>query len=125
MLGLITSLQQRLENVAYSKPACCLLQQPKIGGEVAVHQDSTFLYTDPPTVVGLWIALEDATKENGCLWTIIGDNNNSPHENAPKESASGTNEYWVRGPFCDAIRLSRLVGMRSLAFSKGRSNFYS
>jgi phytanoyl-CoA hydroxylase len=50
-----------------------MLQQPRIGGEVAIHQDSTFLYTDPPTVVGLWIALEDATKENGCLWTIPGE----------------------------------------------------
>ena len=50
----------------------CWVQQPKIGGEVAVHQDSTFLYTDPPTVVGLWLALEDATKENGCLWHLPG-----------------------------------------------------
>ena len=49
-----------------------MLQQPRIGGEVAVHQDCTFLYTDPPTVVGLWVALEDATQDNGCLWTIYG-----------------------------------------------------
>ena len=40
---------------------------------MAVHQDCTFLYTDPPTVVGLWVALEDATKDNGCLWTIYGE----------------------------------------------------
>ena len=31
------------------------------------HQDSTFLYTDPPSAVGFWYALEDATIENGCL----------------------------------------------------------
>lgn len=31
------------------------------------HQDSTFLYTDPPSAVGFWYALEDATRENGCL----------------------------------------------------------
>lgn len=48
------------------------MQQPHIGGEVSAHQDSTFLYTDPPTVVGLWVALEDATKDNGCLWSIPG-----------------------------------------------------
>ncbi len=36
------------------------------------HQDSTFLCTDPPSVVGLWWALEDATKTNGCLWTLPG-----------------------------------------------------
>jgi ectoine hydroxylase-related dioxygenase (phytanoyl-CoA dioxygenase family) len=33
---------------------------------VVPHQDSTFLWTEPrPSVVGLWLALEDATTENG------------------------------------------------------------
>ncbi|WP_218048881.1 phytanoyl-CoA dioxygenase family protein [Curvivirga aplysinae] len=47
-----------------------IFKQPKIGGEVNMHQDSTFLYTDPESVVGFWFALEDATLENGCLWGI-------------------------------------------------------
>ncbi|NXK49713.1 PHYD1 protein, partial [Chauna torquata] len=35
------------------------------------HQDATFLHTEPlGRVVGFWIALEDATQENGCLWFI-------------------------------------------------------
>lgn len=49
-----------------------IFKQPGIGGEVTCHQDATFLYTDPPSVVGLWFALEDATEENGCLWAIRG-----------------------------------------------------
>lgn len=49
-----------------------IFKQPKIGGEVACHQDSTFLYTEPIDIVGLWLALEDATIENGCLWAIRG-----------------------------------------------------
>ena len=52
--------------------APCTLQQPNIGGEVVPHTDSTFLFTDPPTVVGLWLALEDATVDNGCLFTLPG-----------------------------------------------------
>ncbi|MCJ1445779.1 MAG: hypothetical protein MMC23_006284 [Stictis urceolatum] len=44
-----------------------ICKQPEIGGRVPPHQDSTFLYTDPPSAVGFWIALEDATVENGCL----------------------------------------------------------
>lgn len=36
------------------------------------HQDSTFLYTDPPSAVGFWYALEDATAENGCLSFLPG-----------------------------------------------------
>ena len=46
-----------------------IFKQPKIGGEVVCHQDSTFLYTQPESTVGFWVALEDATKENGCMWT--------------------------------------------------------
>uniref|UniRef100_A0A3B3ZLT7 Phytanoyl-CoA dioxygenase domain-containing protein 1 n=1 Tax=Periophthalmus magnuspinnatus TaxID=409849 RepID=A0A3B3ZLT7_9GOBI len=37
------------------------------------HQDATFLYTEPlGRVMGVWIALEDATVNNGCLWFIPG-----------------------------------------------------
>ena len=43
-----------------------------IGGEVVSHQDATFLYTEPMTVMGLWFALEDATIENGCLFAQPG-----------------------------------------------------
>ncbi|XP_072597837.1 phytanoyl-CoA dioxygenase domain-containing protein 1 isoform X3 [Vulpes vulpes] len=50
-----------------------IFKQPHFGGEVSPHQDSTFLYTEPlGRVLGMWIALEDATLENGCLWFIPG-----------------------------------------------------
>ncbi len=49
-----------------------IFKQPRIGGEVTCHQDGTFLYTEPLSVIGLWFALEDATIENGCLWAIPG-----------------------------------------------------
>jgi phytanoyl-CoA hydroxylase len=49
-----------------------IFKQPRIGGEVTCHQDATFLYTEPMTVTGLWLALEDATIENGCLWAWPG-----------------------------------------------------
>lgn len=49
-----------------------IFKQPFIGGEVTCHQDGTFLYTEPDSSIGLWIALEDATLLNGCLWAIPG-----------------------------------------------------
>ena len=49
-----------------------IFKQPTIGGKVAAHQDSTFIYTSPPTCIGFWMALEDATIENGCLMAIPG-----------------------------------------------------
>ena len=49
-----------------------IFKQPKIGGEVVCHQDSTFLYTEPESAVGFWFALQDATRENGCLQVAKG-----------------------------------------------------
>jgi phytanoyl-CoA hydroxylase len=49
-----------------------IFKQPNIGGEVTCHQDSTFLYTEPNAIAGLWFALEDATLDNGCLRAIPG-----------------------------------------------------
>jgi len=63
-----------------------IFKQPHIGGEVACHQDSTFLYTEPQNIVGLWFALEDATLENGCLWAI------------PAGHKLGLKQRWRRGP---------------------------
>lgn len=63
-----------------------IFKQPKIGGEVACHQDSTFLYTEPANIAGLWLALEDATINNGCLWAIPGGHR------------VGLKSRWVRAP---------------------------
>ncbi|CAD5114349.1 DgyrCDS3487 [Dimorphilus gyrociliatus] len=49
-----------------------IFKQPKFGGAVIPHQDGTYLYAEPMKVVGMWIALEDATLENGCLWFAPG-----------------------------------------------------
>jgi phytanoyl-CoA hydroxylase len=45
---------------------------PRIGGEVVWHQDASFLMTEPHSVVGFWFALEDASRDNGCLWVAPG-----------------------------------------------------
>src|ERR671919_2430575 len=49
-----------------------IFKQPRIGGEVGCHQDASFLMTEPPSVLGLWFALEDATTLNGCLYAAPG-----------------------------------------------------
>lgn len=36
------------------------------------HQDSSFLYTTPLSCIGIWLAIEDATRTNGCLWALPG-----------------------------------------------------
>lgn len=70
------SLASLVAQLGYREPlllqSMYIFKQPGIGGEVVCHQDATFLYTEPPTVTGLWFALEDATVENGCLWALPG-----------------------------------------------------
>jgi phytanoyl-CoA hydroxylase len=56
-----------------------IFKNPIIGQKVSTHQDSTFLYTDPPShLVGFWFALEEATEENGCLYFIPGSQSINP-----------------------------------------------
>ncbi|MFE7213490.1 phytanoyl-CoA dioxygenase family protein [Streptomyces sp. NPDC057611] len=38
----------------------------------AWHQDETFIPTRDRSLTAIWIALDDATVENGCLWVIPG-----------------------------------------------------
>lgn len=44
-----------------------ICKQPSIGGAVPSHRDSEFLYTNPPSAVGWWIAMQDAGTGNGTL----------------------------------------------------------
>ena len=74
-----------------------IFKQPGIGGEVGCHQDGTFLYTDPMTVLGLWIALEDATTANGCLWIAPGEHR-GPLRRRFRRAAGGGSEFVVLDP---------------------------
>ena len=68
-----------LKTIGFIKPICHLsVYIPKhaheIGSRVRPHQESTFAYTEPQSVVVLWMALEDATVQNACMWGIPGSN---------------------------------------------------
>uniref|UniRef100_A0A8D8UXX0 Phytanoyl-CoA dioxygenase domain-containing protein 1 n=1 Tax=Cacopsylla melanoneura TaxID=428564 RepID=A0A8D8UXX0_9HEMI len=56
-----------------------MYKNPKTGSEVGSHQDSTYLYTEPDSLVGFWIALDDATLDNGCLWFIPSSHRGGVH----------------------------------------------
>jgi phytanoyl-CoA hydroxylase len=67
-----------------------IFKAPGSGGEVASHQDATFLYTEPLTTLGLWFALEDATRENGCLWALPGGHRGSLRRRFVRTADGGT-----------------------------------
>ena len=67
---------QALRDLGYEDPllwqSMYIFKQPHIGGEVRWHQDASYLITQPQSVTGMWVALEDATRSNGCLWMAPG-----------------------------------------------------
>lgn len=67
-----------------------IFKHAKIGGVVDVHQDATFLYTEPGSCIGFWFALEDATIENGCLWAKPGGHKTSLRSWFRRKETGGT-----------------------------------
>jgi ectoine hydroxylase-related dioxygenase (phytanoyl-CoA dioxygenase family) len=47
------------------------VKPPEFQGQ-AWHQDEVYIPTRDRTLIGAWIALDDATIENGCLWVVPG-----------------------------------------------------
>ena len=85
-----------LRSLGYRRPlpvqSMFIFKQPGIGGEVVPHQDSSFLATEPQnTVMGLWLALEDATLENGCLWAL------------PESHKHGIYRKFIRNPVDNTV----------------------
>ena len=74
-------LQELFQDLGVRNPfiiqSMYIFKHADVGGEVSWHQDATFLFTEPNTVVGLWFALDDADRSNGCLWAIPGGHKTS------------------------------------------------
>lgn len=47
------------------------IKPPEFPGQ-AWHQDEIYIPTRDRSLIGAWIAMDDATLENGCLWVIPG-----------------------------------------------------
>jgi len=85
------------------------LASPMAAG-VDRHQDSTMLYTEPPTCLGFWLALEDTDETNGCLRVREGSHNEPIRERLVRRPIAGgagveivfekvTNETQAPAPF--------------------------
>jgi phytanoyl-CoA hydroxylase len=66
-----------------------IFKQPHIGGEVRWHQDATYFWTEPQSVVTLWFALERADRTNGCLWVQRGGQRTPLRERFAVENGVG------------------------------------
>ncbi|KAL4132333.1 hypothetical protein QTP88_009504 [Uroleucon formosanum] len=103
-----------------------IYKNPGVGGEVISHQDSTFLFTEPESLVGFWIALDDATLENGCLWVIPGSHKSDVHKRFllhNPDKSSGTSQTIFQGTHPESKQSSYVplaVEKSSLVLIHGR-----
>lgn len=90
-----------------------IFKHARIGGVVDIHQDASFLYTEPHSCIGFWFALEDATRENGCLWAKPGGHQTSLRTWFKRKNGGGTEHQLL-----DDTPLS-MEGMIPLEVKKG------
>ena len=71
-----TGLAENTADLGFHDPllvqSMYIYKQPHIGGEVVLHNDHAFIWSEPARTLGFWIALEPADLENGCLWAEPG-----------------------------------------------------
>ena len=95
-----SKVKSLVKGLGYTDPvlpqSMYIFKQPRIGGVVTSHQDSTFLYTEPrQSCLGLWLALDDADLENGCLWFRPGSHSEPVRRQFTKDENGQTSFKWL------------------------------
>ncbi len=93
LLQIATDLGMHCPSIVQSQ---YIFKQPKIGAKVNPHTDSTFIYTEPLSCMGAWVALEDAKIANGCLSVIPGSHRKYPLQQRYRRNALQTGTEFVR-----------------------------
>lgn len=114
------SFSQRVQNLVKSLESfqdprilqsMVICKQPSIGGAVPSHNDSTFLFTNPPSAIGLWFALEDCTRSNGCLSFLPCSHRWSKEGSTPlPPSSSSSSSSSCPRPANDAVDIVKQYG---------------
>ncbi len=65
-----------------------LFMKPPGGIEKTYHQDSPYFTIEPMAMVTAWVAIDDVTEQNGCMWVIPGSH---------KRGAVDHSEAWMVG----------------------------
>jgi len=99
-----------------------IMKPPGIGGEVTCHQDSTFLYTEPESCVGFWLAIDEATEENGCMEFIPGEHK-GPLRRVFRRKPGGGTEFadLSDAPYPEERRVAAPAAIGDLVIFSGRA----
>lgn len=99
-----------------------IMKPPGIGGEVTCHQDSTFLYTEPESCVGFWVALDEATLDNGCMEFIPGDHKGPLRRLFRRKPEGGTEMLTLDdAPYPEERRVAAPAAAGDLVIFSGRA----
>lgn len=99
-----------------------IMKPPGIGGEVTCHQDSTFLYTEPETCVGFWLAIDEATEENGCMEFIPGEHKGPLRRLFRRKEGGGTEMVELSDdPYPEERRVAAPAKIGDLVIFSGRA----
>jgi phytanoyl-CoA hydroxylase len=96
-----------------------IFKQPKIGGEVSWHQDSTFLTTEPLSVIGFWFALEDATPDNGGMMAIRGGHKGPLRQRFHRKGEAVVTDTLDPAPYPDGPKVALSAKKGSLVLLHG------
>lgn len=99
-----------------------IMKPPGIGGEVTCHQDSTFLYTEPETCVGFWLAIDEATPLNGCMEFIPGEHKGPLRRLFRRKDRGGTEMTELSSdPYPEERRVAAPAAIGDLVIFSGRA----
>ena len=107
------------ESLGYNTPHITqsqLIAKPAgTGNEIYAHQDSCVSFTNPPSCLTFWYALEDATVENGCLCVARGSHLTEPVRQRLVKGENGEPKFealetplWARGARSTAKEVERM-----------------
>lgn len=96
------------ESLGYEKPyitqSQIITKLAGVGGRIIPHQDGCVSFTNPPSCLTFWYALEDATLENGCLRVAAGSHLTEPLRQRLVTGSNGQPTFkdlngplWARG----------------------------
>jgi hypothetical protein len=96
---LVNSVRALLREDVYHWHSKVMLKEAKVGGAWEWHQDYGYWYHDgcpTPRLVSCMIALDEATRENGCLKVIVGSHNLGRIEHGRYGSQAGAHPDRVK-----------------------------
>lgn len=84
-----------LKKLGYINPmvvqSMYIFKNGRVGGEVPPHTDNTFLRTKPSSCIGIWVALDDAKKDNGGMYAVPGSHKNPTNYFMKLKNENGRN----------------------------------